>query len=307
MDGKRMPKIEPEFADYYDIKREIGRGAFSVVYLCVRKKDGKELAVKVINKSTVGIDEKTRKRLETEEEILRTVSHPHIIPLYDIIETPKTIYFVMELVIGGELFDKIVEKGFYSEKDASKLVKNVVGAIQYLHENKIAHRDLKPENLLVKGDDDTHIMISDFGLSKVLGDDSMAFTACGTPYYVAPEVVSASGYGKEVDMWSIGVITYFLLAGFPPFMGDSLPEIVEQIINGDYEFPSPYWDNISANARNFVSKLLTVAPEARMSAAQALHHPWLADPDNNEAKPLENQEKFRVSNQKRKTSGEKLK
>jgi len=169
------------------------------------------------------------------------------------------------------------------------VVKNVISAILYLHDNRIAHRDLKPENLLLKDGDDTHVMISDFGLSRVLGDTSMAYTACGTPYYVAPEVVSGQGYGKEVDLWSIGVITYFLLAGFPPFMGENLPEIVEQILNADYEFPEPYWDNISDKAKDFVSKLLVVDKTKRLTAAQALAHPWIQNLSAASDKPLQNQ------------------
>jgi len=182
----------------------------------------------------------------------------------------------MELVDGGELFDKIVAKGCYTEKEACTVVRNIVSAISYLHKQHIVHRDLKPENLLVMSDNDTHVMISDFGLSRILTDKSLMSTACGTPYYVAPEIVNASGqYGSKVDLWSIGVVTYFLLAGFPPFMGDDLQEIVEQIMKADYEFPDPYWTDISAEAKDFVSKLLVVEPEKRMSAEEALQHLWL--------------------------------
>jgi len=269
------PPICPEFTAQYTIGKFLGRGAFSVVHETIHTATGQLFAVKIIKKESVKLDEKTQKRLETEVAILRSVRHPSIIPLHDIIETPTDLYLIMPLVSGGELFDKIVEKGFYCERDASTVIKNVIHAIQYLHEQKIAHRDLKPENLLLMAGDDTKVMISDFGLSRILGDTSFAFTACGTPYYVAPEVVSGIGYGKEVDLWSIGVITYFLLAGFPPFMGDTLREIVEQIINGDFNFPSPYWDNISDSAKDFVTNLLEVDKTKRLTAAQALEHPWI--------------------------------
>jgi len=210
----------------------------------------------------------------------------------------------MEYVTGGELFDKIVEKGNYSEKDTIRLTRNVLDAIKHLHEKNIVHRYLKPENLLVKGNDDTHVMISDFGLSRVLGEESVAFTACGTPYYVAPEVVTSRGYGKEVDLWSVGVITYFLLAGFPPFMGETLPAIIEQIVSGEYDFPSPYWDQVSSKAKDFISKLLEVDPSKRLTADAALKHPWLAEKEvqSSQTRPLGNSSKMRESNKKWKDS-----
>jgi len=257
----------------FELKEILGRGAFSVVYRAIRKTDGEEVAIKRIQK--ISIDRKSQKRLTTEVEILKRVNHTNIIPLKQIVETRDKLFLVMELVDGGELFDKIIEKHFYSERDASIIVNQIVGAIDYLHKNNIAHRDLKPENLLLRKNDDTQVMISDFGLSRILGDDSMMSTACGTPYYVAPEVVKAISYGKEVDMWSIGVITYFLLAGFPPFMGKTLTEIVELIIHANYSFPSPYWDNISKEAMSFVSSLLVLDPSKRLKAEEALKHPWL--------------------------------
>jgi len=265
--------VAPEFAAQYDIGKVLGRGAFSVVYEAKKKDANDNFAVKVIRKDAVRMDQ--QRRLDLEVQILKSMHHPNIIPLYDIIETKSYLYLVMELVEGGELFERIVARGYYTEKEASKLIKNVLNAIAYLHQNMIAHRDLKPENLLLKQGDDTHVMISDFGLSKVLGDSSMAFTACGTPYYVAPEVLTGGGYGKEVDLWSIGVITYFLLAGFPPFMGESLRDIVEQIIVANYEFPAPYFDAVSATGKDFIRKLLVVDKNARLNVRQALAHPWI--------------------------------
>jgi len=254
----------------------------------IKKNTREEFAVKVIRKESIGMDQRAQMRIEREVEILTKVNHPNIVRLYDIIESETRLYLIMELVTGGELFDKIVAKGYYSEKDACLVIKHVVGAIKYLHEQRIAHRDLKPENLLLKGKDDTQVMISDFGLSRVLGDSSMAYTACGTPYYVAPEVVSGQGYGKEVDLWSIGVIAYFLLAGFPPFMGDTLPEIVEQILNADYDFPEPYWDNVSDSAKDFISKLLVTDKTQRMTSELALDHPWIKNISSASSKPLNN-------------------
>jgi calcium/calmodulin-dependent protein kinase I len=264
-----MPKI----TENYDIKEEVGKGAFSVVKLAVNKKTGEKVAVKIINK-TKASSEADAKRLQTEVEILKKVKHPNIISLKDLYDTPEELYLVMELVTGGELFDKIVQKGQYSEKDASAMVKKILGAVDYLHQNNIAHRDLKPENLLLRGNDDTDVMLSDFGLSKITGQ-SMMETACGTPYYVAPEVLSASGYDKEVDLWSVGVITYLLLCGFPPFYGESLPEVFEQIMKAEFDFPDPYWTEISGDAKDFIQKLLIADSKKRLTAATALQNPWI--------------------------------
>jgi len=211
-----------------------------------------------------------------EMEILQRVDHPNIIKLHEMIEAENKLYFVMELVTGGELFDRIVEKGSYSEEDAKVLVRKIVGAIEYLHKQDIAHRDLKPENLLVKSiEDDTEVKIADFGLSKIIDKDKMMQTACGTPGYVAPEVLNAEGYDREVDMWSVGVITYILLCGFPPFYSESVPEVFEQIMKAEFDYPEEYWDEISGEAKDFINHLLIVDVAKRMTADQALQHPWL--------------------------------
>jgi len=247
---------------------------FSIVKLGVNKKSGEKVAVKIIDKKAAAT-EQDEKRLKTEVEILKKVNHPNIVCLKDMFETNEKLYLVMELVTGGELFDKIVEKGQYSEKDASVIVKKMLSAVEYLHSVKIAHRDLKPENLLLKAGNDTDVMLSDFGLSKIIGVESMMETACGTPYYVAPEVLSATGYDKEVDLWSVGVITYLLLCGFPPFYGETLPEVFEQIMKAEYDFPEPYWTEISKEAKDLIGKLLVVDASKRLTATQALKHPWV--------------------------------
>lgn len=263
------------FVDRFSLGEPLGKGAFSVVYRAFSKKDGKIHAVKVLDKHKIGMDIRSQRRLECELLIPQKVDHPHIVKLYEVIDTNHKIYMIMELVEGGELIDKIIQKGFYTEKDAMIVIQHLIDAVKYLHDHNIAHRDLKPENLLLKKGDDTHIMLSDFGLSRILGEESMASTACGTPYYVAPEVLQAKGYNKEVDMWSIGVITYFLLSGYPPFMGENIKEIVGQICQCKYDFPSPYWDQISTEAKDFISRLLVLDTSKRMTAEEALYHPWL--------------------------------
>jgi len=271
-EGKR--KIQ----DLYSFPNvELGRGAFSVVHLAKSKETGDDVAVKVISKKDLGDD--YQKNLDREIAILTRIKHPGIIAMRDLFETKHEMYIVMELVNGGELFDKIVEKGSYTELEAAKLVAQVLSAIDYLHEHDVVHRDLKPENLLLRSKDDaTVVCIADFGLSKIVGQKTMMATACGTPSYVAPEVLNpdkSAGYGPEVDLWSIGVITYILLCGFPPFYGDTVPEIFDQILKANYDYPEEYWSHISANAKAFVDALLTIDPKKRMTAKQALAHPFV--------------------------------
>lgn len=245
-----------------------------MVKLGVNKKSKEKVAIKIIDRSNVGKD--YEKNLRMEMEILHRVHHPNIIQLHEMIEEDNRIYFVMELVTGGELFDRIVEKGSYTEEDAKTLVRKIVSAIGYLHEMNIAHRDLKPENLLVKSiADDTEVKIADFGLSKIIDEQKMMQTACGTPGYVAPEVLNAEGYDKEVDLWSIGVITYILLCGFPPFYAETVPEVFEQIMKAEYDYPEEYWNEISAEGKDFIDHLLVVDPKERLTAKQALEHKWL--------------------------------
>jgi len=274
-----------ELTKKYEVGAELGRGAFSVVKVGINKKTKEKVAIKIIDRNDVGKD--YEKNLRMEMDILRRVDHPNIIALHEMVEAGNKLYFVMELVTGGELFDRIVEKGSYSEEDAKILVRKIVSAIDYLHKQNIAHRDLKPENLLVKSvEDDTEVKIADFGLSKIIDKDKMMQTACGTPGYVAPEVLNAEGYDKEVDMWSVGVITYILLCGFPPFYSESVPEVFEQIMKAEYDYPEEYWDEISAEAKDFIDHLLVVDVSKRLTAEQALNHPWLRQSTKKKSTPL---------------------
>ncbi|XP_076231514.1 calcium/calmodulin-dependent protein kinase I isoform X2 [Calliopsis andreniformis] len=230
-------------------------------------------AVKIIDKKALKGKEDS---LENEIKVLRRLTHPNIVQLLETFEDKHKVYLVMELVTGGELFDRIVEKGSYTEKDASGLIRQVLEAVDYMHEQGVVHRDLKPENLLYYSpDEDSKIMISDFGLSK-MEDSGIMATACGTPGYVAPEVLAQKPYGKAVDVWSIGVISYILLCGYPPFYDENDANLFAQILKGEFEFDSPYWDDISDSAKDFIHKLMCVNVEERYTCKQALAHPWIS-------------------------------
>lgn len=229
------------------------------------------VAVKCIDKKALKGKEDS---LENEIKVLRKLNHSNIVQLRETFEDKHKVFLVMELVTGGELFDRIVEKGSYTEKDASALIRQILEAVDYMHSQGVVHRDLKPENLLYyNSDPESKIMISDFGLSK-MEDSGIMATACGTPGYVAPEVLSQKPYGKAVDVWSIGVIAYILLCGYPPFYDENDANLFAQILKGEFEFDSPYWDDISDSAKDFISRLICVDPEKRYSCKEALAHPW---------------------------------
>jgi len=268
-DGKKVPTVE----DKYTLKDLLGTGAFSQVRLAESKEHPGELyAIKVIDKKALKGKEDS---LENEIRVLRRLDHPNVVKLLEAYESKSYVYLVMELVTGGELFDRIVEKGSYTEKDAADLIRQVLSAVAYMHSMGVVHRDLKPENLLYHSpEEDSKIMISDFGLSK-MEDSGIMATACGTPGYVAPEVLAQKPYGKEVDVWSIGVISYILLCGYPPFYDENDANLFAQILKGEFEFDSPYWDDISHEAKEFIRKLMSVDVDKRLTCEEALAHSWI--------------------------------
>uniref|UniRef100_A0A672IPB1 Calcium/calmodulin-dependent protein kinase IGb n=1 Tax=Salarias fasciatus TaxID=181472 RepID=A0A672IPB1_SALFA len=231
--------------ELFDFMEELGSGAFSEVYMVKEKKTGKLFAMKCVKKK------QTRDlNLENEIAVLRRIKHENVVGMEDFYESRTHFYLIMQLVSGGELFDRILDRGVYSEKDASQVIQQVLQAVSYLHQNGIVHRDLKPENILYDSpDEDSKIMISDFGLSKMV-DNGIMSTACGTPGYVAPEVLAQKPYSKAVDCWSIGVITYILLCGYPPFYEESETRLFSKIMKAQYEFDSPFWDDISESGRS---------------------------------------------------------
>ncbi|XP_059571964.1 calcium/calmodulin-dependent protein kinase type 1 isoform X2 [Alligator mississippiensis] len=273
-DGPSWKKRTQDIRDIYEFREILGTGAFSEVVLAEERTTRKLVAIKCITKKAL---EGKETSIENEIDVLHKIQHPNIVALDDIYESGSHLYLIMQLVSGGELFDRIVEKGFYTERDASQLIRQILDAVKYLHDMGIVHRDLKPENLLYYSlDEDSKIMISDFGLSKIEGSGSVMSTACGTPGYVAPEVLAQKPYSKAVDCWSIGVIAYILLCGYPPFYDENDAKLFEQILRAEYEFDSPYWDDISDSAKDFIKHLMEKDPGKRFTCEQALQHPWIA-------------------------------
>jgi calcium/calmodulin-dependent protein kinase I len=261
------------FKDTYKLDEVLGEGSFAIVRKGIKKTTNEEFAIKVIDKTSLECDDQIA--LQSEVEILSQIDHPNIVKLHEIYDEKTRFSMVMELMSGGELFDRIVEKEQYSEKEAADTIRPIVDAIRYCHLMGIAHRDLKPENLLYATTDPNSIIkITDFGLAKVINNDLMT-TACGTPGYVAPEILTGKGYDIAVDYWSIGVILYVMLCGFPPFSEDSNEKLFDMIKTGNYEFPSPQWDPISDYAKDLIKKLLVVDPSKRLTADGILKHPWV--------------------------------
>jgi len=259
--------------DFYTFGKEIGRGGFSVVVEGNKKGTEEKFAIKCIKKSSIEGDD--IKLLTREIQIMKNVRHDNILKLFEVFEDDDQFFLVMELVPGKELFDKIVERGQYSEKDASNIARQIISAVEYLHEKGIAHRDLKPENLLSSGNDETELIkIADFGFSKDFNEDKLQ-TSCGSPGYVAPEVLTSESYDKSVDMWSIGVIIYILLCGYPPFYADNAPALFKKIMDVKYDFDDPSWDDVSDEAKDLIRHLLVKNPEERFSAQQCREHAWV--------------------------------
>uniref|UniRef100_A0A8C7WMA5 Serine/threonine-protein kinase DCLK2 n=1 Tax=Oryzias sinensis TaxID=183150 RepID=A0A8C7WMA5_9TELE len=258
----------------YKVGKVIGDGNFAVVKECVERATGQEFALKIIDKARCSGKEHL---IENEVAVLRRVRHPSIIQLMEVDETPTQLFLVMELVKGGDLFDAITSSTKYSERDASAMVYNLAGAVKYLHRMNIVHRDIKPENLLVceYPDGTKSLKLGDFGLATVV--EGPLFTVCGTPTYVAPEIIAETGYGLKVDIWAAGVIAYILLCGFPPFRSENnvQEELFDQILRGKLEFPSPDWDTISLPAKMLISQMLQVNVDARFTAEEVLSHPWV--------------------------------
>ncbi|XP_018376348.1 PREDICTED: calcium/calmodulin-dependent protein kinase type II alpha chain isoform X13 [Trachymyrmex cornetzi] len=270
-----VPAACTRFSDNYDLKEELGKGAFSVVRRCVQKSTGHEFAAKIIN--TKKLSTRDFQKLEREARICRKLQHPNIVRLHDSIQEENFHYLVFDLVTGGELFEDIVAREFYSEADASHCIQQILESVHHCHHNGVVHRDLKPENLLLaskaKG---AAVKLADFGLAiEVQGEAQAWYGFAGTPGYLSPEVLKKEPYGKPVDIWACGVILYILLVGYPPFWDEDQHRLYGQIKAGSYDYPSPEWDTVTPEAKNLINQMLTVNPGKRITASEALKHPWI--------------------------------
>uniref|UniRef100_A0A4W6EQN5 calcium/calmodulin-dependent protein kinase n=1 Tax=Lates calcarifer TaxID=8187 RepID=A0A4W6EQN5_LATCA len=249
---------------------------FSVVRRCVKVLSGQEYAAKIIN--TKKLSARDHQKLDREARICRLLKHPNIVRLHDSISEEAHHYLIFDLVTGGELFEDIVAREYYSEADASHCIQQILEAVLHCHQMGVVHRDLKPENLLLasksKG---AAVKLADFGLAiEVEGDQQAWFGFAGTPGYLSPEVLRKDPYGKAVDLWACGVILYILLVGYPPFWDEDQHRLYQQIKAGAYDFPSPEWDTVTPEAKDLINKMLTINPAKRITAAEALKHPWIS-------------------------------
>jgi len=290
-----MFKPYVDFKAKYTLGEVLGRGTYAEVVSATDKDSGEEVAVKVIK---VRNPEEVLP-IEQEIKVLVSLDNPHIIKLIGVYVRPPRnpgsknatarVFIVMERVYGGELFDKIVEEKLLSEDSARSMIKTVLECLQFMHAKGIVHRDLKPENILLADKSaNSAIKIADFGLSRIFDPMRTAptfKTMCGTPMYVAPEVIERTGHGVSVDVWSTGVILYIMLCGFPPFHHERRQILFKLITKGEFDFPSPYWDDISSSSKDLITNMLKIDPEQRITVSTALEHPWFqADSSELQAK-----------------------
>lgn len=281
----RYPKHHQtsSFLQQYTILSKLGKGHFAEVYLCVEKSTGTKYAVKIFTKSSSSLkdDHSKTEGLQQEIAVLMSVSHPNMLCLKDTFDEEKAVYLVLELAVEGELFNWIVMKQKLTEEETRKVFIQLFQGVKYLHDRGIVHRDIKPENILLK-DRDLYVKLADFGLAKIIGEESFTTTLCGTPSYVAPEILEDSKnrrYTRAVDIWSLGVVLYICLCGFPPFSDElnttqSPYTLSQQIKMGRFDYPSPYWDSVGDPALDLIDRMLAVDPEKRYTVDQCLEHPW---------------------------------
>mmetsp|Transcript_10911 Transcript_10911/g.16478 ORF Transcript_10911/g.16478 Transcript_10911/m.16478 type:complete len:599 (+) Transcript_10911:44-1840(+) len=264
----------------YDLRGTLGTGSFAVVKVGIDRETGARFAVKVIDKKKYEMKSKSRKHddIMNESNILRQIAHKNIIKVYDVFDEDGMLYIVLEMAVGGELFQRIVDKDKLSETDARYVMRQLLDALMYLHGNKIAHRDLKPENILLADKNSWDIKITDFGLSRLLECDQETLTTmCGTPLFLAPEVLSSKkrgGYGFEVDYWSIGVILYLMLVGHPPY-NEKEGQLLDLVKHGRFSFPDKTWSAVSKEAKDLVQHLMDMNVTTRYNGEQVLAHPWM--------------------------------
>ncbi|XP_039135783.1 calcium-dependent protein kinase 2-like [Dioscorea cayenensis subsp. rotundata] len=272
----------------YSIGKELGRGQFGITYLCTRKATGEQFACKTIAKRKL-VNKEDVEDVRREVQIMHHLTgQPNIVELKGAYEDKQSVHLVMELCAGGELFDRIIAKGHYTERAAASLLRTIVQIVHTCHSMGVVHRDLKPENfLLLSKDENSPLKATDFGLSVFFKQGEVLKDIVGSAYYIAPEVLKRR-YGPEVDIWSIGVMLYILLCGVPPFWAETEHGIFNAILRGQVDFASDPWPNISAGAKDLVKKMLTVDPRQRITAFEVLNHPWIKEDGEAPDTPLDN-------------------
>ncbi|GAV49577.1 hypothetical protein ZYGR_0P02220 [Zygosaccharomyces rouxii] len=268
----------------YVFGRTLGAGTFGIVRQARRYSTKQNVAVKILLKKALKGNDVQLQMLYDELSILQKLRHPNIVRFEDWFESKDKFYIVTQLATGGELFDRIIAKGHFTEEDAVKIVVQMLNAVEYMHSENIVHRDLKPENILyIDPSDDSPLVIADFGIAKELhNNDELIFKAAGSLGYVAPEVLTTNGHGKPCDIWSLGVITYTLLCGYSPFVAESVEGFLEEVARDRYpvKFHEQYWSKISTEARRFILRALEINPQYRPTASELLCDPWITSKSN---------------------------
>ncbi|XP_016044407.2 death-associated protein kinase 3 [Erinaceus europaeus] len=264
---------------HYEMGEELGSGQFAIVRKCRQQGSGREFAAKFIKKRRLSSSRRgvSRQEIEREVDILRELRHPNIITLHDVFENKTDVVLILELVSGGELFDFLAEKESLTEDEATQFLKQILDGVHYLHSKRIAHFDLKPENIMLLDKDvpNPRIKLIDFGIAHKIEAGNEFKNIFGTPEFVAPEIVNYEPLGLEADMWSIGVITYILLSGASPFLGETKQETLTNISAVNYDFDDEYFSSTSELAKDFIRRLLVKDPKKRMTITQSLEHSWI--------------------------------
>ena len=259
----------------FDIKKNLGKGNFSVVHLGVRKKTPEAYAIKSIDKEKIQDNLDSIESIINEIQTLRKLNHPHVIKLYEVYETELYIHLVFEYLNGGELFDQIDERGIFSEQEAQILIKSILQTLKYLHSSNIIHRDLKPENIILQNHDDLlSYKIADFGLACFCMPDQKMTIRCGSAGFVAPESLNKEGYNCKADIFSLGIICHILLTGIPPFQRNTYQETLIANKNCVLNFEHEMWNNVSIEAKYFIKDVTLRDPDKRPSAVLAIENPW---------------------------------
>ncbi|XP_057974282.1 calcium-dependent protein kinase 29 [Malania oleifera] len=292
--GPILGRPYDDLASIYDIGRELGRGQFGITFICTEKATGSTYACKSISRQKL-TRSKDIEDVKREISIMQHLSgQPNVVEFRGAYEDRESLHLVMEVCTGGELFDRIIQRGFYSEKKAATIIRQIVNVVNACHFMGVMHRDLKPENFLfVSQDENSPLKATDFGLSVFIEEGRVYDDLVGSAYYVAPEVLQRN-YGKEIDVWSAGVILYILLCGVPPFWAETEKGIFDAVLKGQIDFQSSPWPSISGVAKDLIKKMLTKDPKERITAAQALEHSWLRDGGEASDKPIDNVVRIRM-------------